>query len=266
MFLLSIVRVCAVPVSRNEQVAVLQLQSSIMSALWELERTGTTMESNVHLRLVRCTCISVMASRKLVRGDVLVPVTSGDPEFTVQFDGPAHRTCQIGGTGAALLQFDGNGLTLLDWNARILSKCADNIVAEANGADLAMHLHEKYVLICHEQSLISLPLSRIHGDIKQLLHHLDFRSRFRRSDLIPFINTFHRRRSRVAPNAITEYRSRETNIISDYLAGQASAWIRDNQHDPRCTGPPFSIPVDSLYELLLEANAVILDSHMLVKL
>ena len=68
------------------------------------------MESNVHLRLVRCTCgeyhMSVMASRELVRGDVLVPVTSGDPQIIVQFDGSAHRTCQVGGTGAALLQFE----------------------------------------------------------------------------------------------------------------------------------------------------------------
>ena len=51
-------------------------------------------------------------------------------------------------------------------------------------------------------------------------------------------------------------------MISDYLAGQASAWIRDNQHDPRCTGSPFSIPVDPPYQLLLEANAVILGPHM----
>ena len=116
--------------------------------------------------------------------------------------------------------------------------------------------------MCHEQNLIPLPLSRIHGDIKQLLHHLDFRSRLRRNDLIPLINTFHRRRSRAAPNAITEYRPRETNVISDYLAGQASAWIRDNQHDPRCSGEPFSLPVDPPYELLLEANAVILGPHV----
>ena len=116
--------------------------------------------------------------------------------------------------------------------------------------------------MCHEQSQVPLPLSRIHGDIKQLLHHLDFRSRFRRSDLIPLINTFHRRRSRAAPNAITEYRPRETNVLSDYLAGQASAWIRDNPHDPRCLGEPFSTLVDLPYELLLEANAVILGPHV----
>ena len=234
--------------------------------LRELERTGTNMESNVQLRLTRCSCgeyhMCVTACRELVKGDVLVPATGGEPQIIVQSDGSAHRTSQIGGAGAALLQFDSNGLALLDWDARVIPKCADNIVAEANGADLAMHLYEKYVCMCHEQSLVPLPLNRIHGDIKQLLHHLDFRSRFRRSDLIPLINTFHRRRSRVAPNAITEYRPRETNVISDYLAGQASAWIRDNPQDPRCFGEPFSIPVDPPYELLLEANAVILGPHV----
>ena len=261
-----LVGVCSVPVSPNAQVAVLPLQSPILSASRELERTGTNMESNVQLRLTRCSCgechMCVTACRELVKGDALVPATGRNPQIIVQFDGSAHRTSQVGGAGAALLQFDGNGLALLDWDARVLPKCADNIVAEANGADLAMHLYEKYVRMCHEQSLVSLPLSRIHGDIKQLLHHLDFRSRFRRSDLITLINTFHRRRSRAAPNAITEYRPRETNVISDYLAGQASAWILANPHDSRCSGEPFSIPIDPPYELLLEANAVILGPHV----
>ena len=261
-----LVGVCSMPVSQNAQVAVLPLQSPILSALRELERTGTNMESNVQLKLTRCSCgeyhMCITACRELCKGDVLVPDKGGDPKIIVQFDGSAHRESQVGGAGAALLQFDGNGLALLDWDARVLPKCADNIVAEANGADLAMHLYEKYVRMCHEQGIIPLPLSRIHGDIKQLLHHLDFRNRFRRSDLIPLINTFHRRRSRAAPNAITEYRPRETNAISDYLAGQASAWIRDNRHDPRCSGEPFSLPVDPPYELLLEANAVILGPHV----
>ena len=267
MHLPPVVGVCVTPIGRNEQVAVLPLRSPIIAALRELERTGTSMESNVQLRLVRCTCgeyhTCLTASRELLEGDVLVPDTFGDPQIIVQFDGSAHRTSQIGGAGAALLQFDGTGLSLLDWEARALPKCADNIVAEAHGADLAMHLYEKYVSMCHEQGLAPLPLSRIHGDIKQLLHHLDFRSRFRRSDLIVLVNTFHRRRSRVAPNAITEYRPRETNVISDYLAGQASAWILDNPNDPKCLhGAPFSIPVDPPYELLLNANAVILGPHM----
>ena len=109
-------------------VAVLPLQSPILSALKELERTGTNMESNAQLRLTRCSCgeyhMCVTACRELVKGDVLVPADH------VQFDGSAHRTSQVGGAGAALLQFDGNGLALLDWDARVLPKCADNIVAE----------------------------------------------------------------------------------------------------------------------------------------
>ena len=95
----------------------------------------------------------LIASRELLEGDVLVPDVCGDPQIIVQFDGSAHRTSQVGGAGAALLQFDGTGLALLDWEVRVLPKCADNIVAEAQGADLAMHLYEKYVAMCHEQGL-----------------------------------------------------------------------------------------------------------------
>ena len=52
------------------------------------------------------------ASRKLLEGDVLVSA-GGDPRIIVQFDGSAHRTSQIGGAGAALLQFDGTVVSLL---------------------------------------------------------------------------------------------------------------------------------------------------------
>ena len=38
----------------------------------------------------------------------------------------------------------------------MLPKSADNIVAEANGADLSMHFYEKYVRMCHEQGIIPL--------------------------------------------------------------------------------------------------------------
>ena len=69
------------------------------------------------------------------------------------------------------MQFDGTGLSLLDWEARALPKCADNIVAEAHGADLAMHLYEKYVSMCHEQGLAPLPLSRIPTSVLTILRH-----------------------------------------------------------------------------------------------
>ena len=67
----------------------------------------------------------VTACRELVKGDVLVPATGGEPQIIVQFDGSAHRM--------TLLQLDGNGLVLLDWDARVLPKCADNIVRSQQG-------------------------------------------------------------------------------------------------------------------------------------
>ena len=93
----------------------------------------------------------------------------------VQFDGSVHRNQRIGGAGAALLQVGSNGISLLDWGARSLPNCADNIVAETHGADLAITLYDKYRSLCQEQELTPLPLDRIQGDIKPLLQHLDFR-------------------------------------------------------------------------------------------
>ena len=58
----------------------------------------------------------------------------------VQFDGSAHRTRGVGGAGAALLQVECSGPALLDWGAQALPVCADNIVAEAHGAELAISL------------------------------------------------------------------------------------------------------------------------------
>ena len=48
----------------------------------------------------------------------------------VQFDGSAHRNQRVGGAGAALLQVESNGVSLLDWGARSSPNCADNIVAD----------------------------------------------------------------------------------------------------------------------------------------
>ena len=51
-----LVGVCLMPIKPNEQVAMVPLQSPILAALRELERTGTNMESNVQLKLKRCSC------------------------------------------------------------------------------------------------------------------------------------------------------------------------------------------------------------------
>ena len=179
----------------------------------------------------------------------------------VQFDGSAHRTRGVGGAGAALLQVECSGLALLDWGAQALPVCADNIVAETHGADLALSLYEKYRQLSQQQSITPLPLDRIQGDIKPLLQHLDFRGRFRRKDLINLIHQFHTKRSRIAPNSITEYRPREANALADYFAGQASAWLLQKGNLRVPAVEPVAVQADPPYDLLLEANAVLLGPH-----
>ena len=39
--------------------------------------------------------VCITACRELIKGDVLVPVTGGDPQIIVQFDGSAHRASQV---------------------------------------------------------------------------------------------------------------------------------------------------------------------------
>ena len=131
-------------------------------------------------------------------GDILVPLNTCSPRILVQFDGSAHRTRRVGGAGAALLHVECTGLALIDWGAQALPNCADNIVAETHGAELAISLYEKYRPLCQQQSLTPLPLDRIQGDIKPLLQHLDFRGRF-----------FHAKRSRIAPGSILPNTARE---------------------------------------------------------
>ena len=152
-------------------------------------------------------------------------------------------------------------MSLLDWGARALPNCADNIVAETHGADLAISLYEKYRLLCQQQSMSPLPLDHIQGDIKPLLQHLDFRGRFRRQDSVVLINQFHAKRSRIAPCSITEYRPREANAIADYFAGQASAFLLDLPVTSEQVDSPTDVPSDPPYDLLLQANAVILGPH-----
>ena len=156
-------------------------------------------------------------------GDVLVPTRSCPPRILVQCDGSAHRVSKRGGAGAALLQVESTGVSLLDWGARALPDCKDNIVTETHGAELAICLYEKYLYMCHQQGISPLPLDRIQGDIKPLIQHLDFRGRF----------------------AITEYRPREANAIADYLAGRASATLcTGGPYSDVIPGAPFEVPTD----------------------
>ena len=265
MHLPPLVGICQENVEACNQIAVLPLNSPIVAAVREMEGSAVPMQSNVKITIITCRCgnlhILLQSTVDVCRGDILVPLNTCAPRIMVQFDGSAHRTRGVGGAGAALLQVECSGLALLDWGAQALPICADNIVAEAHGAELAISLYEKYRQLCQQQSLTPLPLDRIQGDIKPLLQHLDFRGRFRRKDLINLVHQFHAKRSRIAPDSITEYRPREANSLADYLAGQASAWLLQKGNTQVPTAVPFPIQVDPPYDLLLQANAVLLGPH-----
>ena len=217
MHLPPLVGVAVTNENRSTQLAVLPLSNPIVAALKEMEISASSTQCNVEVSLVSCSCgdfhVSLVATADLCHGDVLVPMNSCPPRILVQFDRSAHRLSQKGGAGAALLQVECTGVSLLDWGARALPNCADNIVAETHGADLPMCLREKYLYMCQQQGLPPLPLDRIQGDIKPLIQHLDFRGRFRLNDLVPLIDQFHAKRSRIAPGSITEYRPREANAM-----------------------------------------------------
>ena len=229
-----------------------------------MELSVASMQSNVQVSLITCQCgafhVSLLTTSDLCKGDTLVPGNACSPRILVQFDGSAHRNKRVGGAGAALLQVESTGLSLLDWGAQALPNCADNIVAETYGAGLAISLYEKYRNLCQLQGLSPLPLDRIQGDIKPLLQHLDlvFRGRFRRQDLVALIDQFHAKRSRIAPSSVTEYRPREANALADYFAGQASAFLLNRGENCEQIESPTAVSADPPYDLLLKANAVIL--------
>ncbi len=160
----------------------------------------------------------LVAISNLGAGEILTANTNTANTAIVQFDGSAHRDDRIGGAGAALFQVGPRGLHLLRWGALSLHPCKDNIVAEAYGAELAMILYSEYVRDCRKDSDAPLPLSTIQGDIKPLIHHLQFAGRFRRSDLVTVVDRFHKLKSRPAPAAQPEYRPREANFLADFLA------------------------------------------------
>ena len=267
MHLPPLVGICQENVEAGNQIAVLPLNSPIVAAVREMEGLAVPMQGNVKMTIITCQCgnlhVLLHSSADVCRGDILVPLNTCAPRIMVQFDGSAHRTRGVGGAGAALLQVECSGLALLDWGAQALPVCADNIVAEAHGAELAIaiSLYEKYRQLSQQQSITPLPLDRIQGDIRPLLQHLDFRGRFRRKDLINLIHQFHAKRSRIAPDSITEYRPREANALADYFAGQASAWLLQKGSPQVSTAEPLTIQVDPPYDLLLQANAVLLGPH-----
>ena len=111
----------------------------------------------------------------------------------VQFDGSCHADKGTGGAGAALLELQREGLTLLKWRAVALPSCPDNIFAEAMSANIATDL------LCEEMVHRRYAVDQIYlqGDILPIVKHLAFAGRFRRIDLQPIIQQIRRKQSRV---------------------------------------------------------------------
>ena len=93
-------------------------------------------------------------------------------------------------------------------------------MAEVLGADLALCLYEKYQMLCQSVNQPCLPLGHIQGDIKPLLNHLRFESRFREATWFPLLIEFIGNGAELHWDLPTEYRPREATFVADYLAGQ----------------------------------------------
>ena len=182
MHLPPLVGVCTTGVSCDDQVAVLPLNNPIAAALKEMESSPLAMQSNVSVCLLRCTCgefhVQLFAATDICSGDVLGPSRSCPPRILVQFDGSALRLSKKGGAGAPLLQVESTGVSLLDWGARALPDCMDNIVAETHGADLAICLYERYLSMCHQQGISPCPWITYKGTLNPFSNTLTLEDAF----------------------------------------------------------------------------------------
>ena len=253
-------------VEQGDAIGSVEVSREFAAALVATELMHPHLECNCEIRVYKCSCgnyhMRLVALTKVGPGEILSANTNTANTTIVQFDGSAHRDARIGGAGAALLQVGPRGYYLLRWGSLSLYPCKDNIVAEAYDPELAMTLYSEYVRDCRKEQTAPLTLSTIQGDIKPLIHHLQFAGRFRRSDFVEVVDRFHRLKSRLAPTAQPEYRPREANFLADYLAGEASGSLKGTAKAPADQVMESSrLEVNLPYELLLTNQAVILGKH-----
>ena len=171
---------------QGDTIAKVDINSDFAAPLVATEATHPHLECNCKIVVYKCDCgnfhTRMDALSRVGPGEILTANTDTANTTIVQFDGSAHRTEGVGGAGAALLRVGPRGFHLLRWGSLSLHPCKDNIVAEAYGAELAMILYSEYVKNCRKERCLPLSLSTIQGDIKPLIHHLQFAGRFRRSD------------------------------------------------------------------------------------
>ena len=254
-------RVCVTlsPIESNQVVAVVPLGSEFLQLTQQKVLQGTGISPNVTLNTFICECgdyhCRIISLKPIGIQEILSSyIQPTRTTLLVQFDGSCHTDQGTGGAGAALLEMQKAGLTLLKWRAVALPCCPDNIYAEAMSADVATDL------LCEELKLRNYHVEQMYmqGDILPIVKHLAFAGRFRRIDLQPIIQRIRKKQSRYFELGKWLYRPREANILADHLAGVASkaAIAMAGSHSN-----PVEIPVEAPYHIALQAGAIVLDER-----
>jgi len=192
-------RVCVTleAVECNQVIAVVPLGSEPLQLIQQSVLFGAGISSNVTLSTFQCECgdyhCRIVALQPIGTNEILSSYPfSNKTTLLVQFDGSCHSDKGTGGAGAALLELQREGLTLLKWRAVALPRCPDNIYAEAMSANIATDL------LCEEMIHRRYAVEQIYlqGDILPIAKHLAFAGRFRRIDLQPIIQQIRRKQSR----------------------------------------------------------------------
>ena len=123
-------------VETNQIIAVVPLGSEPLQLIQQTIQFGTGISPNVSLSTFQCECgdyhCRLTALQPIGTNEVLSSYLKSDKTtLLVQFDGSCHADKETGGAGAALLELQREGLTLLKWRAVALPSCPDNIFAEA---------------------------------------------------------------------------------------------------------------------------------------
>ena len=129
----------------NQTVGVVQLGTEEAQLIQQSFQVGIGIVPNVKLTVYRCGCgdfhLKITALMPIGVDDVLCSNLQQEAgALIVQFDGSCHADKGVGGAGAALLELQTQGITLLQWRALALPKCPDNIFAEAMSANLGADL------------------------------------------------------------------------------------------------------------------------------
>ena len=125
----------------NQTVGVVQLGTEEVQLIQQSFQVGFGIIPNVKLTVYRCRCgefhLKITTLMPIGPDDVLCSnIQQEAGTLIVQFDGSCYADKGVGGAGAALLELQTQGLTLLQWRALALPKCPDNIFAEAMSANL----------------------------------------------------------------------------------------------------------------------------------